>query len=79
MALAWKTLPIYCEVLRWSCHLLQSKSTVESDFYILIWEKDPFRKYLSNSALMGVVQTNQWESLEFNVELEYHAPKLVVE
>jgi len=35
--------------------LFPGTSTVESDFLILLWEKDLFRKCLSNFGLEGVM------------------------
>jgi hypothetical protein len=37
---------------------------VEFDFSILRWEKDAFRKSLSNFGLEGVLQAKQWMFIE---------------
>jgi hypothetical protein len=39
-------------------------ATVESDFSILRWEKDAFRKDLSDFSLEGVLQTKQYQLLD---------------
>ena len=39
-------------------------STVESDFSVLRWEKNSFRKSLSDFGLEGVLQSKQYERLE---------------
>ncbi len=39
-------------------------STVESNFSILHWEKDAFRKSLSDFGLEGVLQAKQWMFIE---------------
>jgi len=44
--------------------LFPGTSTVESDFSILRWEKDAFRKSLSNFGLEGVLQAKQWMFIE---------------
>jgi hypothetical protein len=46
----------YCGVVT---TLFAGTSTVESDFSILRWEKDLFRKRLSNFGLEGVMQAKQ--------------------
>jgi len=44
--------------------LFPGTSTVESDFSILRWEKDAFRKSLSDFGLEGVLQAKQWMFIE---------------
>ncbi len=44
--------------------LFLGTSTVESDFSILRWEKDAFRKSLSDFGLEGVLQAKQWMFIE---------------
>ncbi len=44
--------------------LIPGTSTVESDFSILRWEKDAFRKSLSDFGLEGVLQAKQWMFIE---------------
>jgi hypothetical protein len=40
--------------------LFPGTSRVESDFSVLRWEKDAFRKSLSDFGLEGVLQAKQW-------------------
>ncbi len=51
----------YCGVL---ATIFPGTSTVESDFLVLRWEKDNFRKSLSDFGLEGVMQSKQWTFLE---------------
>ncbi|KAH9574029.1 hypothetical protein CY35_01G033500 [Sphagnum magellanicum] len=51
----------YCGVI---ATLFPGTSTVESDFSILRWEKDLFRKRLSNFGLEGVMQAKQFLFIE---------------
>ncbi len=51
----------FCGVL---ATIFPSTSTVESDFSVLRWEKDNFRKSLSDFGLEGVMQSKQWMFLE---------------
>jgi hypothetical protein len=44
--------------------LFLGTSTVESNFSILRWEKDVFRKSLSNFGLEGMLQAKQWMFIE---------------
>jgi hypothetical protein len=44
--------------------LFPGTSTVESDFSILRWEKDAFRKCLLDFRLEGVLQAKQWMFIE---------------
>jgi len=44
--------------------LFPRTNTVESDFSILRWEKDAFRKSLSDFGLEGVLQAKQWMFIE---------------
>jgi hypothetical protein len=44
--------------------LFHGTNTVESDFSSLHWEKDAFRKSLSNFELEGVLQAKQWMFIE---------------
>ena len=59
--------------------ILTGTSTVDSDFSILRWEKDPFRKCISNFSLKLILQSNQHGSFETTVEVEEHAPNFFVE
>ncbi|CAK9862296.1 unnamed protein product [Sphagnum jensenii] len=51
----------FCGVL---ATIFPGTSTVKSDFSILRWEKDNFRKSLSDFGLEGVMQSKQWTFLE---------------
>jgi hypothetical protein len=51
----------FCGVL---ATIFPGTSTVESDFSVLQWEKDNFRKSLSDFGLEGVMQSKQWTFLE---------------
>ncbi|CAK9274757.1 unnamed protein product [Sphagnum jensenii] len=51
----------YCGVV---ATLFPGTSTVESDFLIMRWEKDLFRKHLSNFGLEGVMQAKQFLFIE---------------
>ncbi|CAN5966279.1 unnamed protein product [Sphagnum jensenii] len=51
----------FCGVL---ATIFLGTSTVESDFSVLRWEKDNFRKSLSDFGLEGVMQSKQWTFLE---------------
>jgi hypothetical protein len=44
--------------------LFPGTSTVEFDFSILHWEKDSFRKSLSDFGLEGMLQAKQWMFIE---------------
>ncbi|KAH8940421.1 hypothetical protein BDL97_15G087400 [Sphagnum fallax] len=44
--------------------LFPGTSTIESDFSILRWEKDAFRKSLSDFGLEGMLQAKQWMFIE---------------
>jgi hypothetical protein len=44
--------------------LFPGTSTVEFDFLILRWEKDAFRKSLSDFGLEGMLQAKQWMFIE---------------
>jgi len=44
--------------------LFPGTSTVDSDFSILHWEKDAFRKSLLDFGLEGVLQAKQWMFIE---------------
>ncbi len=44
--------------------LFLGTSTIESDFSILRWEKDLFRKHLSNFGLEGVMHAKQFLFIE---------------
>jgi hypothetical protein len=44
--------------------LFPRTSTIKSDFSILRWEKDAFRKSLSDFGLEGVLQAKQWMFIE---------------
>ena len=44
-------------------------ATVESDFSVLGWEKDEYRKYLSDLALEGIMQSKQFELLSNLVDM----------
>ncbi len=44
--------------------LFPGTSTVESNFSIMRWEKDAFRKSLSDFGLEGVLQAKQWMFIE---------------
>jgi len=44
--------------------LFPGTSTVESNFSILHWEKDAFRKSLLDFGLEGVLQAKQWMFIE---------------
>ena len=59
--------------------VLPGTSTVESDFSILRWEKDPFCKCLSDFYIEGVMQANKYELLEADVAVEWNVPKFFVE
>jgi hypothetical protein len=51
----------FCGVL---ATIFPGTSIVESDFLVLQWEKDNFRKSLSDFGLEGVMQSKQWTFLE---------------
>jgi len=51
----------YCGVI---ATLFPGTSTVEFDFSIMRWEKDLFRKHLSNFGLEGVMQAKQFLFIE---------------
>jgi hypothetical protein len=51
----------YCGVV---ATLFPGTSTVKSDFSILHWEKDLFRKRLSNFGLEGIMQAKQFLFIE---------------
>jgi len=51
----------YCGVV---ATLFPGTSTIESDFLILRWENDLFRKRLSNFGLKGVMQAKQFLFIE---------------
>ncbi|KAI2505240.1 hypothetical protein MHU86_9142 [Fragilaria crotonensis] len=44
--------------------LFPGTCTVESDFSILRWEKDDFRKSLSDFGLQAVLQTKQYRAIQ---------------
>ncbi len=44
--------------------LFLERSTMESDFFVLHWEKDKFHKALSDFNLEGVLQTKQYLFIE---------------
>ncbi len=44
--------------------LFPETNMIESDFLILCWEKDAFRKSLSDFGLEGVLQAKQWMFIE---------------
>jgi hypothetical protein len=47
----------FCDVI---ATLFPGTNMVGSDFSILRWEKDAFRKSLSDFGLEGVLQAKQW-------------------
>lgn len=65
---AWKLLaPQYPDLVDYCggiATVFPGTATVESDFSILRWEKDSFRKSLSNFGLEGVMQAKQYFLLE---------------
>ncbi|CAM6027358.1 unnamed protein product [Sphagnum balticum] len=63
----WEALGIWFATLRTFCGnlatLFPNSTSVESDFSILKWEKDPYRDNLLNLSLEGVFQSKQFEAL----------------
>ncbi len=51
----------FCGVL---ATIFPGTNTVESEFSVLRWEKDNFRKSLSDFGLEGVMESKQWTFLE---------------
>jgi hypothetical protein len=47
----------YCGVV---AMLFPITSTVESDFSVMCWEKDEYRKVLSDFTLEGILQSKQY-------------------
>jgi hypothetical protein len=43
--------------------LFPNSTSVESNFSVLKWEKDPYRNNLLNLSLEGVFQSKQFEAL----------------
>ncbi|KAH9536202.1 hypothetical protein CY35_17G095900 [Sphagnum magellanicum] len=64
---AWEALGIRFTTLRTFCDglttLFPNSTSVESDFSVLKWEKDPYRDNLLDLSLKGVFQSKQFEAL----------------
>jgi len=64
---AWEALGIRFATLRTFCGglatLFPNSTSVESDFSVLKWEKDPYRNNLLDLSLEGVFQSKQFEAL----------------
>jgi hypothetical protein len=64
---AWEALGIRFVTLRTFCDglatLFPNSTFVESDFFVLKWEKDPYRNNLLDLSLEGVFQSKQFEAL----------------
>jgi hypothetical protein len=64
---AWEALGIRFATLQTFCGdlatLFPNSTSVESDFFVLKWEKDPYRNNLLDLSLEGVFQSKQFEAL----------------
>ncbi len=64
---AWEALGIRFVTLRTFCDdlatMFPNSTSVESDFSVLKWEKDPYRDNLLDLSLEGVFQSKQFEAL----------------
>jgi len=64
---AWEALGIQFATLRTFCGglvtLFPNSTSVESDFSVLKWEKDPYCNNLLDLSLEGVFQSKQFEAL----------------
>lgn len=64
---AWETLGIWFATLRTFCGglatLFPNSTSIELDFSVLKWEKDPYRDNLLDLSLEGVFQSKQFDAL----------------